>query len=780
MRRLGGGRSRVAFVARRGARAGLRLLGGAAAGRKRREPRHLCVALGDPRLGVVARVRDQPRRRVHGVVQGRRLHRRQQPLRALRRRPPGSRPSTGIAPSCRVPRARCSCSARGTWCSRASSSGTPAPARSPWWCRSRWTAERALWSEHIVFRDNVLHDSYDNDILKINNGARFVRVEGNVFYNQTGSDEHIDVNSVTDVVIADNVFFNDFAGSGRANNNDTSSYIVIKDSNAADDGQVGSERITVRRNVFLNWEGGAGSNFVLVGEDGQPFHEARQVMVENNLMIGNSANEMRAAFGVKGARDITFRNNTVAGNLPACAYAMRLNQEGANPQNQDVSLLEQRLVAIHTGTMGAGCGGGNDFSDGAVTESTGVQLDRNLYWNGGAAIPPGDVLSPLVDDARRVVADAGPEHEPRRHRPAALDRHRVPERERDDPPGVRASGRRLRRAVWAPAPPSTRPISRAAPADDMRGRPRTAGTAPDLGAYETGVLAFAVTPTSGVAAGGTRLTLTGIGLRRRRFRHRGRRRGRRRFRRQRVVRAGHRSRARARAPVRRRADEPWRPDASRSRADIWRTSSTCPARTSTTGSWRSWCGAGSPAAAAAAFLPRRIRDPRADGGLPAHVQGAGGLPAAAVRDAALRRRALLQPVRALDQRAGGARDHRRLQRHRLLPVRRGLPRADVGLPALDLRGRRATRRPPARRRRSPTCPAAARSRAGSTSWSRGESPAAAAAGLFCPTSPVTRGQMSRVPHDDVRAVVPSGCRRSAACRIIIDPQPLVTAPASRS
>jgi hypothetical protein len=52
-----------------------------------------------------------------------------------------------------------------------------------------------------------------------------------------GSDEHIDVSSVTDVVIQDEVFFNDFEGSGRTNGNDTSS-------------------------------------FVLVGEDGQPFHEA--------------------------------------------------------------------------------------------------------------------------------------------------------------------------------------------------------------------------------------------------------------------------------------------------------------------------------------------------------------------------------------------------------------------------------------------------------------------------------------------------------------------------
>ena len=57
-----------------------------------------------------------------------------------------------------------------------------------------------LWAENVTFRDNLFHDSYDNDLLKINNGARFITVESNVFYNQAGSDEHIDVNSVTDVL----------------------------------------------------------------------------------------------------------------------------------------------------------------------------------------------------------------------------------------------------------------------------------------------------------------------------------------------------------------------------------------------------------------------------------------------------------------------------------------------------------------------------------------------------------------------------------------------------
>jgi len=258
-------------------------------------------------------------------------------------------------------------------------------------------------TSRITLRDNILHDSWNNDILKINNGASQIRVIGNMFYNQTGSDEHIDINSVDDVIVENNVFFNNFAASGRVNNNDTSSYVVVKDSNGSNDEYLGARNVQLRGNVFLNWEGSFGSGFILFGEDGTANFEAFDCVAENNLFIGNSSNTMRSPLGVKGSRDISFRHNTVIGNLPANAFATRINRESDNPPIEAVRFVHN-VFSDPSSTM-------TDFSDTLPADLSIARpstLSRNAYWNGGAALPfdAGDVLN-ISGDSNRIEADPG-------------------------------------------------------------------------------------------------------------------------------------------------------------------------------------------------------------------------------------------------------------------------------------------------------------------------------------------------------------------------------------
>jgi hypothetical protein len=259
----------------------------------------------------------------------------------------------------------------------------------------------ATETRRITLRDNILHDSFNNDILKINNGASDIRVVGNMFYNQSGSDEHIDINSVDNVIVEDNVFFNNFAASGRTNANDTSSYVVVKDSNSADDEYLGARNVTLRRNVFLNWEGSTGSGFILFGEDGTANFEAFDCVAENNLLIGNSANTMRSPLGVKGGRDIVFRHNTVVGNQPANAFATRINREADNPQIEAVRFVHN-IFSDPTGTM-------QDFSDTIPADLSSTRpstLSRNVYWNNGSALPnDGTDAINISNDSTRVEGD---------------------------------------------------------------------------------------------------------------------------------------------------------------------------------------------------------------------------------------------------------------------------------------------------------------------------------------------------------------------------------------
>ena len=253
------------------------------------------------------------------------------------------------------------------------------------------------WLEHITFRNNIFHDSYDNDLLKLHNGSRFITVENNIFFNQGDNEQHMDVNSVTDVIIQDNIFFQDFAGSSRAPYN-TKSFIVVKDSNEGEDGLLGSERVILRRNIFMNWEADPGESFLKIGNDGKPYHEAKDVQIENNLFIGNVNNETDTILGVRGSKDVTFVNNTIAGNLPSDSYAFRVEILESNPRNENI-FFYNNIWSDPTGTMG------DDFSNGNSADTISAELDNNLYWNGGSPIPSGEFFSPMNDDAHRIVAN---------------------------------------------------------------------------------------------------------------------------------------------------------------------------------------------------------------------------------------------------------------------------------------------------------------------------------------------------------------------------------------
>jgi hypothetical protein len=150
---------------------------------------------------------------------------------------------------------------------------------------------------------------------------------------------------------------------------------------------------------MLNYIGSPGAYFILFGEDGVFYIEAHDCLVENNLLLGNSSIQMRAPFGVKGCRDITFRHNTIVGDTPSNAFAMRLNREADNLQLEDIRFYNN-VWSDPTGTM-------NDFSDTPINDTLSFELENNAYWNGSSAIPSNTVsdLVNYTDDSNPVFGD---------------------------------------------------------------------------------------------------------------------------------------------------------------------------------------------------------------------------------------------------------------------------------------------------------------------------------------------------------------------------------------
>jgi hypothetical protein len=302
--------------------------------------------------------------------------------------------------------------------------------------------------EGVILENNVIHDSYNNDVLKLNNYSVYCDVRGNIFYNQQSEPGHqlIDANLIYDCAIEDNIFFSDYPASGRPQSNSASGFIVIKSSvlkMQLDNGEItlaeamnrGSRNVPVRRNVFLNWFGRVDQPMILFGEDGLPLYEANDCVVENNLFIHNevyataeesitydkhhTANRIGATWAVKGVNNINFRANTVTGFIQHgwhgynngdghFGYALRIAIEGDNLLNKDI-ILSNNIFSVPVksprgeGQLGIIAGGRKEW----IINGT---IDNNLYYNSdiplreGTALTAADALT-FSMDVRQIVGD---------------------------------------------------------------------------------------------------------------------------------------------------------------------------------------------------------------------------------------------------------------------------------------------------------------------------------------------------------------------------------------
>ena len=337
-------------------------------------------------------------------------------------------------------------------------------------------------AQDVTLRDNVIFGNNApgtcNELLKINRGLetaypRNIRIEGNVFYEpaNAGGADLIDAVRPGELDIVDNLFF------GRPDRDRSQSFITIK-RQATPPGTPRSPRYRIARNVFLHWGGKNDQAFLQFGEDGVAEHEVTDALVENNLFVGDSAAPLAAPMQFKGVRGVRVRANTVVGDLPGGAYALRIGTEGDNPTVRDVT-LRNNVWCDATGTMGSRFL--NSYGD--VDLAT-IVLDRNLFWNAGNPLPNTGGLLPEAD-LRRVVEDP---RLPADHSAVALPTWNAATGA--FPSGTTAIRDEFLRLVeaYAALPDGSPAIDAADPTDmpgeDIRGYPRD--PAPDLGAYERG------------------------------------------------------------------------------------------------------------------------------------------------------------------------------------------------------------------------------------------------------------------------------------------------------
>lgn len=256
-------------------------------------------------------------------------------------------------------------------------------------------------AQQLTLRGNIIYGAAAagrcNELLKINRGSdqaypKEILVEGNVFYDpaNAGGADMIDSVRPGELDIVGNIFL------GNPGADQSQSFITIK--RQAPTSGARSPRYRVSRNIFLNWGGKGDQAFVQFGEDGAADMEITDALVENNLVIGNSAASQAAPFQFKGASGIVTRANTIVGDLPSGSFGFRIGTEGDNPPMSDFE-IRNNIWSDPTGTMSDRLI--NTYGD---VDNGSFELVNNLYWNGGDGLPGGGDV-PISADPAAVEGD---------------------------------------------------------------------------------------------------------------------------------------------------------------------------------------------------------------------------------------------------------------------------------------------------------------------------------------------------------------------------------------
>ncbi|GHW02592.1 hypothetical protein AGMMS50249_3780 [candidate division SR1 bacterium] len=301
-------------------------------------------------------------------------------------------------------------------------------------------------AQNITVENCIIHDTYNNDVIKLNDGAVNIEIRGNMIYNpRQGGDQNIDVVAGYNLVFEDNIFFNDYADSGRPNES-PSAQLMLKSAY----GLPSTQNVDIRRNVFMNAQMKNDQPFINLGENGYAIdglcqYDVMDVLIENNLFLHNNGDgpdsngdQKYARYGStiasESAKNLTIRSNTIQGFFQhsrhgsnanykyngaynmGMGYALRMYTLGGEygkggaestlgVQNENV-ILANNILADPTGRMG-------NITNGGPNALTGTAIiSNNVYFNGRSgssqnaqgvwSVPNGAVLRPLYEQGYRT------------------------------------------------------------------------------------------------------------------------------------------------------------------------------------------------------------------------------------------------------------------------------------------------------------------------------------------------------------------------------------------